>query len=106
MLEVLLNQAGPMIGKAFLAIPQYNLARMALCFPSFSVPHFWLGVKTVRRMLSTELGTMNHVGRRQFMLDAAALLVAPLVAQAQRATKPYRIGVLQTEESQRALLQQ
>src|SRR5258706_3346854 len=57
-------------------------------------------------MLSTELGTMNQVDRRQFMLAAAALLVAPLVAQAQRATKPYRIGILQTEESQRALLQQ
>jgi putative ABC transport system substrate-binding protein len=57
-------------------------------------------------MLSTEIGTMNHVGRRQLLLAAAALLVAPIVAQAQRATKPYRIGVLQTEESQRALLQQ
>ena len=53
-------------------------------------------------MLSTEIGTMNHVGRRQLLLAAAALLVAPIVAQAQRATKPYRIGVLQTEESQSA----
>ena len=37
---------------------------------------------------------MNHVRRRQFLLSAGALLVAPIVAQAQRATKPYRIGVL------------
>jgi putative tryptophan/tyrosine transport system substrate-binding protein len=48
---------------------------------------------------------MNHVRRRQFLLAIGALLVAPCVAQAQRATKPYRIGVLQTEESQ-TLLQQ
>ena len=37
---------------------------------------------------------MNHVRRRPFLLAAGALLVAPIVAQAQRATKPYRIGVL------------
>jgi putative ABC transport system substrate-binding protein len=49
---------------------------------------------------------MNDFRRRQMLLAAGALLVAPIVAQAQRATKPYRIGVLQTEESQRALLQQ
>jgi putative ABC transport system substrate-binding protein len=48
---------------------------------------------------------MNHVRRRAFLLAAGALLVAPIVAQAQRATKPYRIGVLQTEEYQ-TLLQQ
>ena len=40
---------------------------------------------------------MNHVRRRQFLLAAGALLVAPIVAQAQRATKPYRVGVLTTE---------
>jgi len=37
---------------------------------------------------------MNHVQRRQFLLFAATLLVAPIVARAQRATKPYQIGVL------------
>ena len=40
---------------------------------------------------------MNHVRRRQFLVAAWALLVAPIVAQAQRATKPYRVGVLATE---------
>jgi len=49
---------------------------------------------------------MNRVGRRQFLLAAGGLLLAPSGAQAQRATKPYRVGVLQTEESQKALLQQ
>jgi len=48
---------------------------------------------------------MNHVRRREFLLAAGALLVAPIVAPAQGATKPYRIGVLQTEVSQ-MLLQQ
>ena len=49
-------------------------------------------------MLSTESGNMNHVRCRQFLRAAAALLVAPIVAQAQRATtRPYRIGVLTTE---------
>ena len=33
------------------------------------------------------------------------LLVAPIVARAQRATKPYRIGILQTEEAQTSLQQ-
>jgi putative ABC transport system substrate-binding protein len=37
---------------------------------------------------------MNHVRRRQLLLAAGALLVAPIVAQAQGATKPYRIGLL------------
>jgi putative ABC transport system substrate-binding protein len=45
-------------------------------------------------MQSTENGTMNHVRRRQFLLAAAALMVAPIGAQAQRPTKPYRVGVL------------
>ena len=49
---------------------------------------------------------MNDVRRRQFLLAAGALFVAPIGAQAQRATKPYRVGVVQTEESQSALLQQ
>jgi putative ABC transport system substrate-binding protein len=48
---------------------------------------------------------MNHVRRREFLLAAGTLLVAPIVAPAQGATKPYRIGVLQTEVSQ-TLLQQ
>lgn len=37
---------------------------------------------------------MVQYRRRQFLLAAGALLVAPIVARAQRATKPYRIGVL------------
>ena len=53
-----------------------------------------LGVKTVRRMLSTESGKMNRVRRRQFLLAAAGLTVAPFYARAQKAAKPYRIGVL------------
>ncbi|HTS22469.1 MAG TPA: ABC transporter substrate-binding protein [Casimicrobiaceae bacterium] len=36
---------------------------------------------------------MNHVRRRQLLLAA---LVAPIVAQAQKAAKPYRIGMLST----------
>jgi putative ABC transport system substrate-binding protein len=36
---------------------------------------------------------MNHVSRRQYLLAAVVLLVAPIVARAQTATKPYRIGV-------------
>ena len=40
---------------------------------------------------------MAHVRRRQFLLAAGVLLVAPTFAQEQRATKPYRIGVLATE---------
>jgi putative tryptophan/tyrosine transport system substrate-binding protein len=44
-------------------------------------------------MLSTESGNMNHVRRRQFLLAAAGLLFAPIDAQAQKAAKPYRIGV-------------
>ncbi|TMH62716.1 MAG: hypothetical protein E6H48_20715 [Betaproteobacteria bacterium] len=48
---------------------------------------------------------MKHVRRRQFLLTAGMLLVAPIVARAQRATKPYRIGILQTEEAQTSLQQ-
>jgi putative ABC transport system substrate-binding protein len=48
---------------------------------------------------------MNDFRRRQMLLAAGALLVAPIVAQAQRPTKPYRIGLLRTDDSQ-ALLQQ
>ena len=51
-----------------------------------------LCVKTAR--LGYRSGSMNHVRRRQVLLAAAVLLVAPNVAQAQRASKPYRIGVL------------
>jgi putative tryptophan/tyrosine transport system substrate-binding protein len=47
---------------------------------------------------------MNHVRRRQFLLATGALLVAPIVAQAQTATKPYRIGVLVVEPDE--MLQQ
>jgi putative tryptophan/tyrosine transport system substrate-binding protein len=36
---------------------------------------------------------MNHVRRRQFLLAAAGLLFAPIYAKAQKATKPYRVGV-------------
>ena len=46
---------------------------------------------------SAERGNMNFVRRRQFLFATAALLVAPIVAQAQRTTKPYRIGVLGLE---------
>ena len=48
---------------------------------------------------------MNYVRRRQFLLATGALLVAPIVAQTQGPTKPYRIGVLRTDDSQ-ALLQE
>ena len=37
---------------------------------------------------------MNHIRRRQLLLAAGALLVAPTVARARGATKPYRIGLL------------
>ena len=47
---------------------------------------------------------MSQFRRRQFLRAAGALLVAPIVAQAQRATTPYRIGVL-TTEPQRILQQ-
>jgi len=40
---------------------------------------------------------MNHIQRRQFLVTAVALWVAPIVALAQLATKPYRIGVLGVE---------
>src|SRR5213082_863810 len=40
---------------------------------------------------------MNHVRRRQFLVAAGALWVAPIAAQAQLGTKPYRIGVLGVE---------
>jgi hypothetical protein len=39
---------------------------------------------------------VNRVRRRQFLVAAGALWVAPMVAQAQRGTKPYRIGVVGT----------
>ena len=44
---------------------------------------------------------MNHVHRRQFLLAAGALLVAPTGAQAQRGTKPYRIGFLTVEPDEK-----
>src|SRR5439155_18343075 len=50
-------------------------------------------------------GTMHYVRRRQFLLATGALLVEPIVAQTQSPTKPYRIGVLRTDDSQ-ALLQE
>jgi hypothetical protein len=37
---------------------------------------------------------MNHLQRRRFLVTAAALWVAPIVGRAQKATKPFRIGVL------------
>jgi putative ABC transport system substrate-binding protein len=40
---------------------------------------------------------MSNVGRRQIMIAASALLIAPIFAQPQPATKRYRIGVLTTE---------
>ncbi|HVE49705.1 MAG TPA: ABC transporter substrate-binding protein [Casimicrobiaceae bacterium] len=36
---------------------------------------------------------MNHVRRRQFLLAAAGLLLVPTYGQAQKATKPFRVGV-------------
>src|SRR4051812_42739681 len=42
---------------------------------------------------------MHNIQRRQFLFATAALLVAP-VAQAQRTTKPYRIGVLGVENDE------
>ena len=56
-----------------------------------------LGVKTTRRMLSIKIANMNHVRRRQFLVAAGALWVAPVVAQAQKGAKPYRIGVLNVD---------
>jgi putative ABC transport system substrate-binding protein len=53
-----------------------------------------LGVKALRRMLSTESGNVNHVRRRQFLLAAVGLLFGPIYAQTQKAAKPYRVGVL------------
>jgi putative ABC transport system substrate-binding protein len=47
---------------------------------------------------------MNHAGRRQFLLAAGTVLVAPIVARAQRGTKPYRIGILTVDPDQ--LIQQ
>jgi putative ABC transport system substrate-binding protein len=43
---------------------------------------------------------MHNIQRRQFLFAAAALLVAPIVARAQRTTKPYRIGVLGVENDE------
>ena len=48
---------------------------------------------------------MNHVRRGLFRFATGALLVAPILAHAQSPTKPYRIGLLQTDSSQ-TLLQQ
>ena len=49
---------------------------------------------------------MKRVRRRQFLFATGTLLLAPtIIAHGQRATKPYRIGILQTEASQ-TLLQQ
>jgi len=44
-------------------------------------------------MLSTDRAT-KYVCRRRFMLAVGLLLVAPIDSRAQRATKPYRVGVL------------
>ena len=56
-------------------------------------------------MLLTESGNMNYVRRRQFLHAAVGLLVAPIYAQAQKATKPYRIGVLGAGSRAEALQQ-
>ena len=40
---------------------------------------------------------MNHIRRRRFLVAAGVLWVAPIVARAQYAKKPYRIGVLGLE---------
>jgi putative ABC transport system substrate-binding protein len=47
---------------------------------------------------------MKLVRRRQFLVAAGALWVAPMVSQAQRGTKPYRIGFLTVDPDE--LLQQ
>jgi putative tryptophan/tyrosine transport system substrate-binding protein len=60
-----------------------------------------LGVKILRHVLSNEYGCMNHVRRRRFLIVAGALLVVPIVARAQRAAKPHRIGVLAAGSSAR-----
>jgi putative ABC transport system substrate-binding protein len=56
-------------------------------------------------MRSTESVNIRHVRRRQLLAATGALLVAPMLVHAQGATKPFRIGLLQTERSQ-TLLQQ
>lgn len=48
----------------------------------------------VRRIESTGSGSVNNVRRRLFLLAAAVPWVAPSIAQAQRGTRPYRIGLL------------
>jgi putative ABC transport system substrate-binding protein len=57
-----------------------------------------LGVTTARHGID-EGGNMNHVRRRQFLLAAVALLLAPIHAKAQKATRPYRVGVLGSASS-------
>ncbi len=46
---------------------------------------------------STELRDVHPFQRRQILLAFGALAIAPIVAHAQNATKPYRIGVLGLE---------
>ena len=48
---------------------------------------------------------MNDFRRRRFLFALGTLSAVPMLAHAQSAKKPYRIGILQTEESQ-TLLQQ
>src|SRR5512141_131103 len=48
---------------------------------------------------------MNQLRRRPFLFSAAALVIAPILGRAQRATRPFRVGLLQSEQSQ-TLLQQ
>jgi len=44
--------------------------------------------------------SIHHVRRRLLIAGTGALLVAPTLGQAQGATKPFRIGLLQAEPSQ------
>ena len=48
---------------------------------------------------------MNDFRRRRFLFALGTLSAVPMLAHAQSGKKPYRIGILQTEESQ-TLLQQ
>ncbi len=54
-------------------------------------------------MRSIENVNVNHLRRGSFLRATGVLLVAPILAHAQSATKPYRIGLLQTEETQTLL---
>ena len=54
----------------------------------------------MQHRLSTESGNLNRGRRRQFLLAAGALLIAPIDTQAQRATRPYRIGILGVEDDE------